>query len=292
MKITLIAIALLLLLSFGFADTPEEALEKYYTAAEAENLDQYFSVVSTRQMTEEDLAFEKRVVELTWNSVEGQSHKIEGLQTIVDGEGKTALMQFNLTASYKNSKTGETTSLESIPFLALALKEGVWRIAFSMPLAEYIQLRKDSSQLQAIEKEIEGLAENTGEEKALLLIDGEKFDPDKPDEDGTLTDIQKELLAIIDTAIMVVSALIAIVILLIVWTLVKGRKAGPKVTAKPETVAKKPVEPAKKQEPAKPQEQAKPKPGRSDAMKILRQRLAKGEISKEKFKGLKKELGD
>ena len=84
MKKTLILVFLVFFLSIALADSPKEAVEKYYSSSAAENLEEYFSVTDLTGLNQEDIALEKKIVELVWNTIDEQTYSITEKESIID----------------------------------------------------------------------------------------------------------------------------------------------------------------------------------------------------------------
>ncbi len=298
MKKFLFLLLFLIFFSFVSADSPEEAIEKYYSSSASENLDEFFSVTDLTGLTEEDIALEKRIVELMWNTIDEQTYSITEKKTVIDKAGENALVQFKLSASYKNIKTAEETSFTDMAYIALLSKQENWKVVFSIPIKEYLELRERTVEMKAIEEEAQTLIDDNPKEDGKVLIDGKPWDENG---NGDITDFS--LLGLIDLAILGVEIIIGILVLLLIISFFKGKKGGssqqhvvvnvnaPKEdkSAKDKSAKDKPVEGTKPKEKPAPAAQKKE---RSDAMKILRKRFASGEITKKEFDEMKKSLGD
>ena len=300
----MIIFILLFTVSVFATTSPETAIEEYYSAAESEDLERYFEVLAVGEMLAEEITFEKKIVELAWNSVENQSHEITNLEKVIDEEGENALLRYNLTAAYTNSVTNEETTLEEVPHIALALKEGGnWKIVYAVVLADYLDMKENAEQLEAIESEVQKFV-GVGDAKAPLYIDNKKYVPGKEIE--TQGGLKQGILNLIDLLIGLIAIMIFVIfcvlVLLIIIGLVKKPK-GKKIakekkeeTRETQKVEEKtvsvPTKEKKKTEKSTKTETANATKKRSDAMKILRERYAKGEITKKEYEEMKLELGD
>jgi len=291
----LILITFVILLSCTYALTPEEALDKYYSSSTTENIDEYLSVLDTTGMSGQEIADEKKLVELIWNTVDEQSYSIHEIRKVLTEDGKTALLNFILTSSYKNTATGEVTSFSNIEHVALLSNDsGDWKVIYSIPFEEYLKLRDLGIQAIEMERQLEeGVQEILRVEEQggvpKVLIDGEPYDGNgdsQPPVPGDFIDF-------------LINIVIVIIVLLILYSIIKSvfKKKKPKekkeVVKKVEKKEEKAVE--KKPEDVKaPEIPRSPKPTTkkefSDAMKVLRKRYASGEITKEQFQEMKKEL--
>lgn len=323
MKKIVIYTALIMLLSTTVALTPEETLREYYNASASEDIQAYMAIIDTSQMSQQELQNHKQLAELTWNSIENQQYSIGKLRTIVTEDGKTAFLDYILTASYENTANGEKTSLKNVEHVALLLKDtGNWKQAFAMPLEDYLTFRDTMVQMKAVQNELNTAVseieefEQTG--KPQILLDGQP--------PGTIVN-GNWLTGILDMLISLVVIGIIIDTILIIISLFKGKKGTPAKKEKEKTAPEKetagkniPVKkeqekkeiidskkeniaPKKaaitKKEPEKSQPKKetltkkteKEKTEFSQAMKILRQRYAKGEINKKQFDEMKKDLG-
>jgi len=276
------------------ADSPEEAIEKYYSSSAVENLEEYFSVTDLTGLNQEDIALEKRIVELTWNTIDEQTYSIKEKETVIDEAGENALVQFKLSASYKNVKTGEATSFSDMVYIALLSKQENWKIVYSIPMKEYLELREKTVQMKAIESEMESLIEDNPKEDGKVLIDGKPWI-------GNGGTGQGSLLGLIDSAIFGVEIIIGIIVLLLVASFFTGGKKEEstqgtgehQIVVNVNTRGVQSTKQPKTETQAKPAEQAKTEMSKkefSDAMKILRKRFALGEITKEQFNQMKKDL--
>ncbi len=289
-----IVFLLLILFCFSFvsANSPKEAVEKYYSSSASENLEEYFSVVDLSGLTEEDTALEKMIVELTWNTIDEQTYSIKEMESVMDETGTGALVQFKLSASYKNTKTGETTSFNDVDYIALLSKQENWKIVYSIPMKEYLELRQRTLDLKAVEEEMQTFKEEEPKTEGKLLVDGKPYtgNPEKG-----------SLLGLIDSLIFGVQVIIAIIVLLLILSFFTGNKKEEKSSGGQNVVVNvnsNGSQPTKKQETQKKMKalgvklNPETKKEFSDAMKILRKRYATGEITKKEFNQMKKDLGN
>ncbi|MFH1588569.1 MAG: SHOCT domain-containing protein [Candidatus Diapherotrites archaeon] len=297
MKKLLLLFFVLIFSSIVLADSPEEAIEKYYSSSAAENLEEYFSVTDLTGLDQEDIALEKRIVELMWNTIDEQTYSITEKETVIDEAGENALVQFKLSASYKNMKTGEATSFTEMAYIALLSKQGNWKIVYSVPMKEYLELRQRTVEMKAIEAEMESFIEQNPKEEGKLLVDGKPWDGNGTG-DGIL---EGSLLGLIDSAILGVEIVIAVLVLLLVVSFFKGGKKEDSAPSSQqvvvnvnasETQTQKPAAEAKQPKPAEQAQSAMTKKEFSESMKILRKRYASGEITKKQFNEMKKDLGN
>ena len=107
----------LIFLAFGmlFANTPQQALDSYYTSSMLEyNVDSY---------------------------------SISGLECLEDGED--ALCEYQLHAEI----SGAETFSYDLDHIALLHKEsGEWKISFAMPLDEYLEIREEQEKLAILDE--------------------------------------------------------------------------------------------------------------------------------------------
>jgi len=292
MKRILFLFIVLILFSFASADSPEEAIEKYYLSSASENLEEYFSVTDLTGLDSDDIALEKKIVELVWNTIDEQTYSITEKKSVIDEQGTGALVQFKLSAGYKNIKTGEATSFTNAAYIALLSKQENWKIVYSIPMKEYLELRERTVQMQAIEEEAQILIDDNPKEGGKILIDGKPW-TGNGNGDGT-----GSLLGLIDTGIFAVEIIIGILMLLLVVSFFKGGKKEDSSSSSQQVVvnvnsSKIPSQkPAAKTKPTEQQQKQIAKQEFSDSMKILRKRFASGEITKKEFSEMKKSLGD
>jgi len=302
-KLIVIFLVIFLAVSVIAATSPSKALLQYYSAAENEDLETYFDVIAVEGMDQEIIDYEKKVVELAWNSVSAQRNEVKQLEELINEKGDAAIMRYLLDASYRNDITMEDTIIENTPYVALALKEGgEWKIGYAVPLSEYIDMKDMDAQLRAMEAEIEEYSKD-GNAPAPLYIDGDKYVPGKDSGGGIQGGLKSGILNLIDMLIGLVFILIVIIFCVLILLVIKGElkkgKAKETKIEKKETqrvVEEKEEQVEKNKINKKEKKESGPtkttKSERSDAMKILRSRYAKGEITKKEFGEIKQELGD
>ena len=161
-------------------------------------------------------------------------------------------------------------------------------------MKEYLELREKTVQMKAIESEMESLIEDNPKEDGKVLIDGKPWI-------GNGGTGQGSLLGLIDSAIFGVEIIIGIIVLLLVASFFTGGKKEEstqgtgehQIVVNVNTRGVQSTKQPKTETQAKPAEQAKTEMSKkefSDAMKILRKRFALGEITKEQFNQMKKDL--
>ncbi|MBN1941448.1 MAG: hypothetical protein JW772_04680 [Candidatus Diapherotrites archaeon] len=169
-----LVLACLLLFSLSvFAATPEQALEKYYSSSHAENLEEHFSVVYTEGMSGEEIEAYSEIIEMTWDEIEIHSYSINNAEAILSDSEDEALIKYNLDLDY-TVDSGERLAVEGIPYIAYLIKTSDWQIAFAMPASDYLELKSQVIEVEAIESFFEHKieqAQNT--EKIELTVNDE-----------------------------------------------------------------------------------------------------------------------
>ena len=273
MKKTLLLVLLLLFSCTCFALTPEETLEKYYSSSSSENLDDFLSVLDTSSLSQTEIAEQKGFLQSVWDQVDNQEYSIADSRIVITEDGKTALVNYIINFSYEGPEG--KTSVKDAQYVALLLKDsGDWKVAYAIPLENYLNLRNNMVSLKAVSEQGEILESEmndfVGQDQKVKVNVG-------PAGFGFLGGIVEGLMTI-------GTIIVAGLIVLFVLSLFKKKKPEnqqPENKSEEEPNLESVVPEAKN---------PKSKADYSKAMKILRKRYAKGEITTDEFNMMKKEL--
>lgn len=139
---------LLVLLAFGmlFANSPQEALDSYYTAFMQEDIDAFMDSACTSNRTNSQVSDTRELLSGLWQHYDTDAYAISGLECIEEGED--ALCEYKLHAEISGA---ETLSYD-LDYIALLHKvNGQWKVCFAMPLDEYLETREEQEKLAIVD---------------------------------------------------------------------------------------------------------------------------------------------
>lgn len=139
---------ILVFLAIGmlFANTPQQALDSYYTAFMLEDIGSFMDTVDTSNTTNEQVSNTRELTMLLWQQYDTDSYSISGLECLEEGED--ALCEYQLHAEISGA---ETLSYD-LDYIALFHKvSGNWKVSFAMPLDEYLETREEQEKLAIVD---------------------------------------------------------------------------------------------------------------------------------------------
>ncbi len=143
---------LLIFLALGmlFANTPQQALDSYYTAYMLEDIDAFMGTIDTSDTTSEQVSSTRERTTLLWQQYDTDSYAISELDCLEDGED--ALCEYQLHAEI----SGAETFSSDMDYVALLHKvSGEWKVSFAIPLDEYIEAKEEQENLARLDEENE-----------------------------------------------------------------------------------------------------------------------------------------
>jgi len=277
MKKAAVFFILIFICSFAFAElSPEETLNKYYSASSSENMQEFLSVVETEHLNSDELKVETDFVQALWDRVDKQEYEILEIRKTVTDDGKTALLNYIMTSSYTVVKGNEKVEFKGMEYVALLVNDsGTWKVSFAMPLGDYLKTRQTITETKAaveetkiIAKGIDEARKNPPEIKVSDIVPKDNFD----------------IILLLVLAVIGIGVLIGVKIMLAIIKAVFGGKKQQVVKEEKKETENRIIE--KKPEPS----EKTSKKEYTAAMKILRKRYAKGEITTDDFERMKEDL--
>jgi len=276
-KRILLVLFFLFFSSLCFAQTQEftNLINKFYNAFEKGDadtlIDMYFYPEGTPDSFKEE---EKQRMQAKMNQEQTLGVEWEFVKEELFNEGKNAYIEIKLTKGTRfYPETNETGSLEGVTAYAIFEKSNtVWKV-LNLTNASNFDPTEKEAYAKDLKESLFGLIENYKKEKGI-------------------SDEPNSIIGFIDSALFFVQAGIVIVVLLIVVFSLTGKKKQKKPSEQKVVVNVQAPEQIKPVSVAEQTSQtAQAKKDYSDAMKILRKRFASGEINKQQFEEMKKELG-
>lgn len=282
----LFILALLLVLPVVFAQTTEliNLINSYHSASEKADAQATISLLYYPEGTADwFIEDEKENIKSKFASKQLKGVEFDFVKEEFFNSGKNAYVEILITAGevyYPDKGTSTTLSKDNV-FFVFEKQNNKWKILnYSVSSSDFSDSQKEEYVAVFKEAFFASIEEQKG------------FDPTPPG-DGNKSD-QNALVGLLDSLIGLVSIAIVIVILLILFFSLTGKGKNKSEDQTIVVNVQAPVsQPTETQTIKKATEQAQTtmtKKEYSDAMKILRKRYASGEINKQQFDEMKKEL--
>jgi len=281
----LVVLALVLFSNIVFAQTPEliNLIDKYYAASEKADAQ---ITINLLYYPEETAAWfienEKKDIQTKFASKQLKYVEYDFVKEEIFNEGKNAYVETNITGGqvyYPDKGTSANLTKETI-FFVFEKQNNQWKILnFSVKASDFVVSQKEEYVKSFKEAFFASIEKQKG------------FDLNPP---GGSDSNQNALVGLINSLIGLVSIGIIIVIILIVFFSLTGRKKDKSedqtVVVNVQAPASQSTETQTIQKATEQMQTTMTKKEYSDAMKILRKRYASGEINKQQFDEMKKEL--
>ena len=143
---------LLIFLAFGmlFANTPQQALDSYYSSFMLEDIDAFMDTSDTSTSTSEQVSNTRERTTLLWEQYDTDTYSISKLECLEDGDD--ALCEYKLHAEISGA---ETFSYDLDHITLLHKVSGEWKVSFAIPLDEYLETREEQEKLAMLDEEQE-----------------------------------------------------------------------------------------------------------------------------------------
>ncbi len=138
--LALIALTLPTAMALTEEEAVEATIEKYFAAAEQEDMQAYLDVMVITGSREEAEEF----VEIIWGLFDTRGTMLSNFETEITEDGLEASSVFDLESTLVDAETGDEYPIGN-PYIAILQKiEGEWKIELSMPLDDFVESMKDA----------------------------------------------------------------------------------------------------------------------------------------------------
>ncbi len=148
----------------------ENLIDSFYQATVDEDYGAYLSYIDTSNWSQEDYDVMENMVEGVWQNYDTESYSISNFHYEVNGD--YAMAVYNLESAI----TGYENINVNLTYVALFHNVGgSWKIAFNMPLADYLDFTDTMSYINSYKEVVDIETEKYAQPNnpGIILIDGE-----------------------------------------------------------------------------------------------------------------------